>query len=188
MSKPVILVEEDSAKIILDELCQRFFPDAGFIVIPHNGKHALRKSIEKKLKTPWLPKTRFIILHDKDDDDCRQLKSKLLNLIPAAKHPNCKVRIVMSELETWYLSDLDALVESGLLTSKRKEQLQNDSKFRAIEKLENAKQEFYKLINVQTLQQRTLARKIAPYINPDRSSSTSFKLLRETLVWASAYE
>jgi len=65
-----------------------------------------------------------------------------LDRIPDSRKSVTKIRIVMNELESWYLSDLDALVEAGLINSNEIEKLKNKSKFRNIENLNNAKQEF----------------------------------------------
>lgn len=74
--KLVFLLEEPSTKYLLDELLPRILPEGVlFQTIPHNGKHALEKSIPRKLRGWNEPgDIRFVILHDQDTKDCHELK------------------------------------------------------------------------------------------------------------------
>jgi hypothetical protein len=56
MSRVVFLLEEYSAKILLEGLLPRFFPDLSFLCIPHEGKQDLEKSFPRKLRA-WLPRS-----------------------------------------------------------------------------------------------------------------------------------
>ncbi len=170
----VILVEEPSMKIVAEELCRRFCEARSVHVIPHEGKSDLRLSFPRKLRA-WITDADFLILHDKDSSpDCVKLKRELLDLVPAHKRAVTKVRIVMNELEAWYLSDLEALVSAGLINAGTLTSLHRKRKFRDVERLNNAKQEFSKLVRERG--QRKLARLIAPHLDPQRSQSISFRL------------
>jgi len=76
------------------------------ILIPHNGRGDLRKSIPIKLERWRLSDTLFIILHDQDNHpDCRDLKADLQHLCRnSTQRP--LIRIVCRELEAWYCGAL----------------------------------------------------------------------------------
>lgn len=82
-----------------------------FLLIKHQGKSDLEKSIPVKLKAWREPGVRFVIVRDNDGADCRALKSKLLKLCGTGKRP-VMVRLVCQELEAWYLGDADALSQA----------------------------------------------------------------------------
>ena len=108
--KPIFLLEEPSMKYLLDELLPKILPEGVlFQTIPHNGKHALEKSIPRKLRAWNEPgDIRFIILHDQDTKDCRKLKQSLLDLCENTGR-SVLVRIACQEMESWYFGDLQAL-------------------------------------------------------------------------------
>ena len=171
-----IFVEEASMAIVLNHLCANLCLHRKYKIIEHNGKNELDDSFPRKIKA-WRGEADFLIIRDKDSHpNCINLKQNLLDRMPDSRKSVTKIRIVMNELESWYLSDLDALVEAGLINSNEIEKLKNKSKFRNIENLNNAKQEFLKIVKLNG-QQRMIAKRIAPYLNPDRSTSKSFKII-----------
>ena len=180
MKTVVVFVEEPSAEIVVLDLAKRFIPHAAVSVIPHSGKTDLKNSFPKKIGAWVHPRdAKFIILHDNDGANCKKLKSRLMSYVPGEKKNRCWVRIVVQELESWYLGDLYALSKAGLMTDGQVNALVRKSKFREPDRLGNAKQEFMKLHDL--VGQRLLARQIAPHLDPQRSSSPSFKLFVETL-------
>ena len=56
------------------------------------------------------PHTRFLVLCDQDNADCKERKQRIIERIAVARRGAVDVRIVCRQLETWYLGDLDALV------------------------------------------------------------------------------
>jgi hypothetical protein len=48
---------------------------------------------------------RFVIVRDNDGADCRELKTSLVGLVPAARREHTLVRIACQELEAWYFGD-----------------------------------------------------------------------------------
>ena len=81
-------------------------------IIPHEGKSDLRKSIPRKLKTWRTPNTHFIVLHDHDSNDCRQLKQELSRVCLQTGRHDVLIRIVCHELESWYFGDLKAVEQA----------------------------------------------------------------------------
>lgn len=106
----VFLLEEASMKAFLEGLLPRLLPDeVDFILVPHEGKSDLQRSIPRKLRGWRAPGARFVIVHDQDSADCRTLKAELASLCAAAARPDTLVRIACRELESWFLGDLQAV-------------------------------------------------------------------------------
>lgn len=59
---------------------------------------------------------RFVVLRDKDSEDCREVKNRLVKKCAEGLRPDALVRVACHELESWYLGDL-AAVEAGLQTT-----------------------------------------------------------------------
>ncbi len=170
--KLIFLLEEFSMKYLLDELLPKILPDdVEFQTIPHTGKSALEKSIPRKLRAWNEPNDiRFVILHDQDNKDCRQLKKKLLELCNVTDRP-VLVRIICQELESWYFGDMNAVAQAY-----DKPNLRNISKkknYRVPDNIQSPKAELLKLIP--NHQQISGAKKIAPLMSIENNSSESFQ-------------
>ncbi len=50
MSRVVFLLEEYSARILLEGLLPRLFPDLRFLCVHHEGKRDLERSVPRKLR------------------------------------------------------------------------------------------------------------------------------------------
>jgi hypothetical protein len=168
----VFMVEERSMKELLEILLPKIVPDGLEVplIIPHNGKSDLAKSIPRKLRSWQNPNDRFIIVHDQDSSNCMQLKADLLSLCENSRN-DCLIRIVCDELESWYFGDLTAV---SLAYGKDYTQLAAKRKYRAPDKLKNAKQELRKIIP--TYQPIDGARRIAIHMDLDSNTSPSFKV------------
>ena len=107
----VFLVEEPSMKTLLEILLPNFLGEIGidFNIIAFEGKTRLQKSIRLKLSAMNKRTKKFVILHDQDRSDCRELKAKIKNLVPLECQDKTIIRIVCQELESWFLGDFDAL-------------------------------------------------------------------------------
>ena len=105
----VFLVEERSMKELLNGILPKILPKAiSFQIIPHNGKSDLQRSIFKKMAGWNVPDTKFVILHDQDSADCKELKQKLRRIVEQTGK-EAVIRIVCRELESWYFGDLRAV-------------------------------------------------------------------------------
>lgn len=105
------LLEEQSAREMLKSLLPRVLPEG---VSPQyatfRGKRDLLKNIEARLKGWNAPNTVFLILLDRDREDCRELKERVKKKVVAAgKGDQTCIRIACSELESFYLGDLQAV-------------------------------------------------------------------------------
>ena len=170
--KIVFMVEEPSMKALLDNLLLRIIPDVDFLVIPHNGKGDLAKSIPRKLRKWPFPKDKFVIVHDQDSNDCIKLKEGLKLLCESSNSKNeYLIRIVCVELEAWYFGDLKAV---SLAYGKDLNQYAVKRKFREPDKIVNAKEELRRL--VPTYQPIDGAKKISAFMDVENNTSYSFNI------------
>ncbi|MEA5472097.1 DUF4276 family protein [Spirulina sp. 06S082] len=163
-------------KNILDRLLPQIIPDEiTHICISHQGKQDLFRSIPKKIKAfQNSPDTKFIIVHDQDSHDCKQLKSELLKLCQDAGQPTTLIRIICHELESWFLGDLAAVEKAYQLQPLSLSKKQNKSKFRNPDRLNSAKQELKKLVG--EYYAGIHSKKIAPYLSLTNNTSHSFQV------------
>ena len=173
--KIIFLLEEESMKALLDILLPKILPNGiEFYTIPHNGKTDLRRSIPRKLRGWNEPgDVRFVVVHDQDSHDCMALKDELLQLCEPCKK-TVLIRIVCQELEAWYFGDLNAVGQAYGDTYKPEmiKGLSAKAKFRFPDKVINPKEELERIIPL--YQEVSGARKIAPFMDVNLNSSTSF--------------
>lgn len=171
------LVEEKSMAIFLEEFLPVILPEGyilneNCIVRPHNGKQDLQKQIPKIVRAyrSYPLPVRFMVIHDQDSYDCKELKAKLKNLIAENTFSSdYLIRIACKELENWYLGDLDA-VECVYPESKASRQ-KNKAKFREPDRL-NGAQEMQRFSN--NFGKVSCAREIAKVISIEENKSESF--------------
>lgn len=177
----VVLTEEPSAAIVVGVLARRLVPNVAVKVVEHEGKSDLKQSFPIKIRA-WAhpPDARFVVLIDNDGKNCTELKADLLRAVPREKRDRTRVRLIMHELEAWYLGDLEALHLAGLISVEALDRVKGRAKFRDPDRLSNAKDELFKLCDRQG--QRLLAREIAPHLDAERSRSASFRLFVRTLL------
>ncbi len=111
-------------------------------------------------------------LYDQDSADCKILKAKLLGEAFPNGEPNLPllIRIVCKELEAWYWGDMDAIEQA--YPRFRASNYRNKAKYRNPDALANAKEELKKILP--ELAQISTAQKIAPFMNLEQNSSSSF--------------
>jgi integrase len=117
-----ILVEEPSMEAALKVLLPKILVDCSFEIHPHQCKQDLLKHLAKRLRgyAKWIPKNwRIIVIVDRDNDDCKNLKARLeqialeanLKTRTSAQRSDWTVvnRIAIEELESWYFGDWTAV-------------------------------------------------------------------------------
>lgn len=118
-------VEEPSMDIALTKLLPGVLGDRGceFKIIDHGSKAALLKDLPARLQGYAARRSediRVLVLVDRDNDDCRTLKVKLERVAHSAGLATKTApgvdgqfrvvnRIVIEELEAWFLGDVPAL-------------------------------------------------------------------------------
>jgi hypothetical protein len=174
------LLEEKSMMALLNVILPKIMPEKWILeknvfLRPHQGKSDLMESIPKKMRaySHSSYKVGLVILHDKDSNDCIQLKHEILSLTQEISDcPPCLVRIVCTELESWYLADFEALQNAYPKISAIGKN-RNKSKFRNPDTITNAAEELQKL--VPEYQKIRGSETIAPYLNVQVSNDTRSK-------------
>ena len=181
----VVLVEEPSIRVVIDHLCERGGLANLVQVLEHQGKSDLERSITRKINGWRSPvPARFIVSRDADGADRQILTMRLRELVPPHAVDRTKIRIVVPELEAWYLGDPDALVASGMISVAHASRLRGQAKFRNLCILSNAKQEFNKLVGA--VGQIHAAHEIGPHLDLVNNRSPNFHAFVAALRWASA--
>lgn len=123
LEKLIVFVEEYSMEAALELLLPRMLGEVEFQIIRFQCKDDLLKKAPKRLQgyASWLPHTwRILVLVDRDDNDCAELKAKLENMAAAAGlltktaagNGQCFQvvnRIAIEELEAWFFGDWEAM-------------------------------------------------------------------------------
>ncbi|MFH2131906.1 MAG: DUF4276 family protein [bacterium] len=123
LERLIVCVEEYSMEAALQILLPRMLGNIDFQILRFQCKDDMLKQLPARLKgfSNWLPENwSILVLVDRDDDDCMQLKHQLekmaedagfLTKTNASSGQCFKVtnRIVIEELEAWYFGDWDAV-------------------------------------------------------------------------------
>ena len=173
MKEIIFLLEERSAEELLSILLPKIIPSDEFLFrcIPHEGKSALKKSIPRKLRAWKEPNVQFVILHDQDSADCFVLKNNLITLAKDGRRSDTLVRIVCTELESWFLGDLDAVEKAFSVNLSKKK---NKITYQNPDAISNAKEELRRL--VPQYQPINGARSISKYMDINKNKSKSFQV------------
>jgi Domain of unknown function (DUF4276) len=192
-----IMVEEPSMEAALRALLPTMVGDLSFQIYPHLCKDDLLQQLPKRLRgyASWLPSNyRILIVVDRDDDDCQELKRRLegfaaesgLVTRSAAGGKRYQVvnRIVIEELEAWYFGDWEAVRAAYPRVSPT---LPKQEKYRHPDAIVGGTWESFERVLQRAgyfkggLPKVEVARQIAPHLNPARSRSSSFRCLCSTL-------
>lgn len=177
MKEIVFLVEERSAKAMLESVLPRLLPpNSRYRIIPFEGKQDLEKQMTARIRGYQNQDAQFIILRDQDSaPDCTTIKQRLLDrCAESGKRNHCLVRIACTELESFYLADL-AAVEQGLnITGLQK--LQGTKKYRHPDRLGSPSHEL-KLLTKNRYEKIAGSRDIGRHLALDNERSCSFKHL-----------
>lgn len=165
----VFLLEERSMEALLDQILPQILREK-YILIPHEGKGDLLKSIPIKLKAWNTPNTKFVIVHDQDNSDCVELKAQIAEICQPYNKP-VLIRIVCRELESWYFGDLKAVEKAYGVDLKK---LRNNAKYRNPDIISDPKSILKKAIP--ELTQIDGAKRISVYMDIDNNTSHSFSV------------
>lgn len=173
MKELVFLLEEQSAKVMLEALMPQIIPsDVVTRYITFEGKQDLEKQLVRKIRLYQNPHARFLVLRDLDSHpDCRELKMRLVHLCSAAGRPDTIVRLACRELESFYLADL-AAVEQGL-GLKGLAKKQHSRTFRMPDTLGSPSQQL-QILTKGRYQKISGSRMIGKWLDISNTRSTSF--------------
>ncbi|MDT0441599.1 DUF4276 family protein [Streptomyces johnsoniae] len=203
-----ILLEEPSAEAALRILIPRLVPGAAehqdFELRKFNGKADLLRKLDGRLRgySAWAAAAgvRILLLVDRDDDDCADLKKKIDGLAASSGLPvhrggalwsggTFRACIACEEIEAWYLGDPAALRK---VYSRLPGNFEQRSGFRDVdavkggtwEKLEKLLQDAGYFSG--GLRKIELAKKLAPHMDLEANSSASFRHFRGAVLGALA--
>lgn len=183
-------------QVALESLLSAMLGDrATFQIRPFNGKADLLQSLQRQLRglSRGIPGARFVVLVDRDDDDCHELKTRLeavaasIQLATPTTAPGGTIhvvnRIAIEELEAWFFGDADALRAAypGLSpTLERKARYRDPDGVRGgtWEALLRVLQRAGYYRGVKTLPKLEAAGLIAQHMDPARNRSRSFQVFR----------
>ena len=169
--KLVFMLEERSMKELLDSILPRILPDyVQYLTISHDGKSDLEKSLPIKLNAWREPNVMFVVVHDQDSNDCKQLKQKLISLCEGHEK-SVLIRIPCHELESWYWGDLKAV---SIAYGRDLTKLQRRRQYREPDKIESPKRELKRYIP--EMGQIEGARRIGPLMDINNNTSYSFRV------------
>jgi len=167
----VFLLEEPSARDLLEGLLPRILPDTIHVqYLVFEGKQDLEKQLVAKMKRWLVPESAFIVLRDQDNADCLDVKKNLSKLVKQSGRSPALVRVACRELESWVVGDwqavADAFEQPKLATHSVKEPYRDpDQLSRPIDALRQFLPEY---------QKRDGARRVGPLLEPGRNNSRSF--------------
>ncbi|MXY34561.1 MAG: DUF4276 family protein [Boseongicola sp. SB0664_bin_43] len=192
------LVEETSMEAFLEAWLRRFLPDTcAFSIHPFQGKQDLLKKLEHRLKgyAKWLPPDhRIVLVVDRDDQDCLDLKGRLEAACEASglrsksndleNDWQVTIRIVIEELEAWYFGDWEAVLA---VYPRVPENIPKRAPFRDPDNISGGTWERFERIlqscgyHEGGLQKVRAAQQIGAHIDVERSTSASFLHLANVL-------
>ncbi len=184
------LVEEYSMEITLSIIVPKIIDSSHTFKI-HNfqNKDRLLKKLPERMQAyaKFVTKDwRIVILVDRDDDDCEELKKKLCTAtsVVTQKQGNIVLhRIAVEELESWFLGDVPAIrvkYEKIPASLSTKAQFRNPDAIKGgtWEKLDRTLKQY----GYQTgLQKIDFAQKVAPHMDVENNLSRSFQVFRDGL-------
>jgi len=195
MKQLEIIVEEPSMDAALREIMPGIVGgQARWKPVNMRSKGRLLKELPKRLKAyrKRIDKgedLKIVVLVDRDNDDCEQLKHRLETIVREAglttkTAPRSQgdfqvvTRIAIEELEAWFMGDVDALKAafSSLSSTKFPGNFSNPDNGGTWERLHR----FLKRNGIyrNSYPKIEAARKIAKHIEPERNRSRSFQAFR----------
>jgi hypothetical protein len=198
-----ILVEEPSMEAFLRKLLPRMLGDAAsFKIYPHQCKDDLLKKLPERLVgyKGWLPPNyRILVLVDRDNDDCAELKHGMENMAAKAgltsrssntgKQWLIANRIAVEELEAWYFGDWTAVRK---VYPKVPETIPNKRGFRDPDAIVGGTWEALERLLKQAgyfangLRKTEIARELGEIIDFTGNRSRSFQIFRDALLEATS--
>ena len=197
----IFLVEEVSTETFLREFLKIQLPDYYPEIRHYQGRSDLLNKLEGRLRgyanqlqDGW----RIFVMVDRDRDDCYELKGRLEDIADRAglltrtqSGPDAWQvvnRIVIEELEAWYFGDPLAVCQAypGV-----KPNTLNQARYRNPDTIEGGTWEALERVLQRSgyfrgirLPKGAVARKIAPYISPERNRSYSFQVFYSAVIEA----
>ena len=197
MTRLEVLSEELSAEKALDILLPKIVPGTPYKIRQFRGKQSLLTRLPQLLRgytarLAW-EQLKVVMLIDRDSDNCLQLKDRLQRIATesglattegSTRHVTILNRIVIRELESWFLGDVSALrsvyprvpASLGEREGFRDPDAISGSAARALERVLG--EHGYHPAGLQKVQ---AAQAIAPHMDVESNRSKSFQVFRDGL-------
>ena len=178
MREIVVLTEEPSIRPVFESLERKLdLGDARLQIITHNVVSDLERSLPRKLRGWRNPDSAFLVVRDNDGGNCAARKARLQKIIDdAGRADRTLIRIVCQELEAWFLGDRQAMHDAGVLPAGANPAILRGNPDQ-IDKPSRRLDEYLKgYAKIEG------ALKIAPYMEPDRNRSVSFRHIVNALL------
>jgi hypothetical protein len=198
MERLVVLVEEESAEAALSQILPKLLPESEIQIIRFQGKHDMLQNLLPRLRglKSWLPDNwTLLVLIDRDQDDCKDLKKQLeavanqaglVSKSAAQPYSRFQVvnRIVVEELESWFFGDWEAVHK---VYPKVPRTIPAKEKYRDPDAVAGGTWEALERILRRAgyfesgLRKIELARSVSMHMDPNRNKSRSFQVFREAI-------
>lgn len=183
-------------EVFLNGLLPRMLPETcTHLIQGFSGKSDLLKKLESRLRAyrHWLPPdNRIVVLIDRDDDDCHELKQRLNALADSAGFRASRSgdldrtvlnRIVIEELEAWYFGDWEAVRAAYPRVSDR---VPRRARYRDPDAIRHTWEAFEAVMQKSGyfaggLRKIEAAREIGARLDPQRCRSRSFCAFRDAI-------
>ena len=172
MKHLVVLLEEPSARDLLEGLLPRLLPDTIHVqFLVFEGKQDLEGQLVRKLRGWRVPDSAFVVVRDQDAAECKVVKERLTKLVVESGRTPVVVRVACRELESRVVGDWAAiakaferpdLAEQGTKSAHR----DPDQLVRPVEAIRKLIPEY---------QKRDGARRVGKLLDPARNHSVSFR-------------
>ena len=146
-----------------------------YTIFSYQGREDLKKNFSNIIKNYFGYK--FIFLIDQDENNCKKIKKDIQELIPKKFNKNNYfIRIVCTELESWYWGDMEAIEKS--FPRFNKENYLNKHTFKQVDLIKNPSKLLLNSIpefkKDTFLKKKFTAEKISPNLNINKNTSPSF--------------
>ena len=196
-------VEEPSMEAFLRAMLPPMLPEGcTFQIHSYPGKGALLRRIGDRLRgyATWMPEEyRIVVIADRDNDDCHELKSTLEDICAGAGLRSRRVaggpdwqvvtRIAIEELEAWYFGDWQAVCAAYPGVSPK---IADQARYRNPDAIAGGTWEAFERVLKkngyfrQGLLKVQAATAVGQHIDPARSRSHSFAVFRDAVAEAVA--
>ncbi|MDR0802630.1 hypothetical protein [Fluviicola sp.] len=173
-----IFTEELSAKNVFDEILPKIIPGISYRIYPHQGKQDLHKALKTTIPSiSKIPGSRILITRDQDNQDCKDVKNDLAQVLDGKCVCPYSIRIVCRELESWFLGDLNAIKQA--YPRFKPEQHIGKADFKNVDLIAIPKNYLLRIIpeyhNAETLPKLETSSKISQFLDLDNNTSMSFQ-------------
>ena len=191
------LVEEPSMEAFLNAVLPDMLPDdTAFEIHAFQGKQALLRKLEDRLKGYARFMTndhRVMVIVDQDNDDCKDLKSRLENACAnaglrskrVAATPNWQIatRIAIEELEAWYFGNWLAVCAAY---PRVPENTPKNKRYRNPDAIRDTWENFERILKQagyckQGMRKVEVATKIGAHFDPGNCTSRSFEVFQNAV-------